>query len=66
MFNAPGLMGARVQHTDDVVKTGVIVRDTAEHGPLAVSQASQVQGVPVGDPGNFREVEGGQPHGGGN
>ena len=50
-------MGARVEHTDNEVEAGIIVRDDGEHGGLYFADAPQVHLVRLCDARQRGQVE---------
>ena len=50
-----------VNHAHKVVETLVTVRDAAEEGHLLFAHFLQMEVVGIGEPGDLRQVEGGQP-----
>ena len=50
-----------VNHAHKVVEALIAVRDAAKQGHLLFTQFLQMEVVGVGEPGNLRQVEGGQP-----
>ena len=79
MFDAPGLMGARIDHGDQEVKGGVCVAHNKEQRRLLVivltfaflrknliSQGVQLQFIVHGDLPQLLDVKGGEPCAAGN
>ena len=56
------LKGAGVEHTHDVIKGAVIIRDDGKYGLLALSHFFKFHVVLGGDILDLRQDKGGQPH----
>ena len=50
-----------VDHAHQVVEAPVRVRDAAKQGHLSLAHFLQMEVIGIGEPGDLRQVEGGQP-----
>ena len=58
------LKGAGVEHTHQIVKCPVVIRDDGEHGLLTLPHEAQLHIVPRSDAGDLRQDESGKPDSG--
>ena len=60
-----GLKGAGIEHTHQIRKCGIVVRDDGEYRLLALSHSLQLHVIPGRNAGDLGQDEGGEPDSGG-